>query len=78
MGVRFEAFATWEAVLAHVAAGGRIWYHAPLDTAPRPVLVSRVFKNGKLRILPGTDEADPFNADAGHLERIKKMVRESA
>ncbi len=73
----FETFPTWEAFLCHLSGGGRpdrevrwIWYKAPLDYRARFVHVRKVYKNGKVRIDPCTPDADPFTADAGHLDRI--------
>jgi hypothetical protein len=71
---QYEPFATWADVLDFVDRGGWLFYHAPLDARPTSVRVVRRFKNGKLRLDPGTSDADPFTADAKHLDRMKRMV----
>lgn len=68
-----EKFATWAAVLEFVRAGGWLWYHAPMDLRPASVRVVKVYKNGKLRIDPGTPDADCFTADAKHLDRMRRQ-----
>jgi hypothetical protein len=73
MLVRFE---TWAQVIDHALRGGRFWYAAPLDAAsPNParaVRVVKVYKNGKLRIDPLRNEAEPFTCDEGHLSRFRR------
>lgn len=71
----FQAFASWSELLAHVAQLPKtLWYHAPMDLLPRTVMVTRVFKNGKVRVVPLTNQADPFTADSGHLSRFRFQV----
>lgn len=65
------SFDSWTAVLAHVAAGGRLAYHAPMSVRPCSVRVVRAFKNGKLRLDPGYVNGDAFTADASHLDRMR-------
>jgi hypothetical protein len=66
----FNAFSTWAAVLAHVKAGKRTWYKAPMDHRPRSI-GAKVRGNGqKVRVDPLSNEADPFWADKGHLSRF--------
>lgn len=67
-------FASWADVLSHVNAGHSVWYQAPLNTRPLRVRIARVFKNGKLRIDPLSNQADNFTADAEHLDRFRKRV----
>lgn len=68
-----EKFASWDDVLTFARNGGWLWYHAPLDARPCSVRIVRVFKNGKLRLDPGMG-ADPFTADKGHLDRMRRTV----
>ncbi len=49
-----------------------LFYHAPLDINPTRVRISRVFKNGKIRIA-ATRHASGFTADASHLSRFRKI-----
>lgn len=74
MDRRFETFPSWKDVLEHVRAGKPVYYHAPFDI--RPVLVSATAEpQGRtVRITPPTRDADPFTADAGHLERFKRIA----
>lgn len=67
-----ECFETWPDLLAHIASGGRVRYQAPLDARPASVIIGRVFKNGKVRVVPLSNRADPFNADPAHLPRFRK------
>lgn len=69
--VKFE---TWEAVLAHVAAGLPVWYHAPLDYRPSRLFFLRVMRGAKIRIAPSGKWHSHFSftADAGHLDRFRK------
>jgi len=69
----YARFETWNDVLAFVDRGGWLFYHAPLDLRPMSVRVAKRFKNGKLRLDPGTRDADPFTADAGHLDRMRRQ-----
>lgn len=68
----YEAFATWDELLDHVHAQRHVFYLAPMDSAPRSVLVERMYKNGKVRINPLSNQADKFTADAGHLDRFRR------
>jgi hypothetical protein len=63
----FVPFASWFDVLLHADSGLALYYQAPLDTAPRPVLVRKAFKNGKLRLDAGEVV---FTADMAHRERF--------
>lgn len=67
-----DTFATWADLLAHLRANGRVRYHAPLDVVPCSVIVTRIYKNGKLRILPLSNQAGPFTADSRHLPRFRR------
>lgn len=68
-------FTTWADVLASAQRGDQLLYGAPMDAASaypfRHVRVVRVFKNGKLRIDPMSNQADPFTADASYLDRFR-------
>jgi hypothetical protein len=68
----YATFATWADVLAFVDRGGWLHYHAPMDLRPTSVRVLKRFKNGKLRLDPGMG-ADPFTADPGHLNRMRRF-----
>jgi hypothetical protein len=70
---RFEVFATWAEVLAHVQAGNETWYHAPLDILPHMVR-TELRRGGKVRVFPWSRDCDPFTADAGHLNRFRRMA----
>ena len=74
----FESYTSWDEVLAAASRDGRLYYQAPLDAvagrSPRMVLVDKVYKNGKLRIDPLSNQADKFTADAGHLLRFRRKV----
>lgn len=71
--VRFD---TWEQVLEAARNGVQLWYEAPMDAAQaypaHQVQVVRVYKNGKLRVDPLSNQADTFTCDAGHLYRFRK------
>jgi len=65
-------FDSWSDVVAAATRGDRLWYAAPLDARAREVRVKRVYKSGKLRIDPVSNDADAFTADAGHLSRFRR------
>lgn len=69
----YAKFETWADVLAFAKVGW-LHYHAPMDLRPTSVRVVRIYKNGKIRLDPGTRDADPFTADAGHLDRFRRTV----
>jgi hypothetical protein len=73
---RFKAFATWADVVTAAHQSVVLFYHAPFDIDPKRVRVARVFKNGKIRIAPSR-VASGFTADAGHLNRFRKINVES-
>jgi hypothetical protein len=69
----YSTFSTWREVQDYVNAHYTLFYHAPLDY--RPVLVSaKVRRDGKIRVTPVYTDADPFTADAGHLDRFRRLV----
>jgi hypothetical protein len=72
----FARFPTWAALLDYLrdcdALERRIYYHAPMDVRPVQVCVSRVFKNGKVRIAKPAHDVDAFTADEGHLDRFRR------
>ena len=70
----FETFKTWDDVLVAAKTGVRLHYKAPLDLLPCSLIVVRVFKNGKVRVLPLSNQVDAFTADASHLSRFLMMV----
>lgn len=68
----FQSFSTWAELLDHISGEYPLFYHAPLDFRPRRVsAVAR--RDGKLRVYPLTNEADPFTADSAHLDRFRKQ-----
>lgn len=71
-GFRFAPFGSWHGVRHAVDGKVRLFYQAPLDTAPRPVIVLKVFKNGKLRVSGGETT---FTTDAGHADRFFWLER---
>jgi hypothetical protein len=74
-----RAFQTWREVLVHVQAGKPVWYQAPMDYRPIPV---RAQIRGRahsvvLRVYPPiSQDADPFTADARHLDRFRYQATE--
>ena len=64
-----NTFASWYGLLHYLERHENIvYYQAPMDRYPCMVVVSKVFKNGKLRI-KYHDMA--FTADRGHLDRFR-------
>lgn len=73
MSAIYQGFPTWNALVGAVGRGEAIWYQAPLDA--RPVRVRCELRaRSKVRVFPPTRDADPFTADAGHLERFKRYI----
>lgn len=70
----FATFSSWDEVLDAARRGERLWYQAPMDRSPHSILVDKIYKNGKLRINPLSNQADKFSADAGHLLRFRKRI----
>lgn len=68
--IGYHGFASWPDVLEAARRGEPLWYGAPLDRHPRSVVVKKVYKNGKIRIDPMSNQADDFTADRGHLDRF--------
>jgi hypothetical protein len=66
-----QGFKTWESFLAYLARPGSniLFYKAPMDILGTPVRITKVFKNGKVRVqlLHGKGG---FTADSGHLDRF--------
>ena len=77
-GLERAPFATWDALLEHVRAGGEVYYGAPLDSRPVKVTIDRVYKNGKLRIAKPAHDVDAFTADSGHLPRFTRIAPKAA
>jgi hypothetical protein len=70
----FIPFATWADLLSFATSSrNALFYHAPLDTAPRPVFARKLFKNGKIRIDAGEVS---FTADPDHLTRFSRRACE--
>lgn len=65
----YKTFDDWREVIDYIRKGGHVWYHAPLDL--RPVRVEVKASRGRVRVYPGP-QADPFYADAGHLDRFRR------
>jgi len=70
----FTTFSTWNEVLDAARRGEQLWYQAPMDRSPHYIHVDKIYKNGKLRINPLSNDADKFSADAGHLMRFRKRA----
>lgn len=80
----FAKFQAWDEVIAHVRRGEPLYYWPPMDVRPTRVDAGHyrtqvVLKNDDrgngvtvLRIEPPPREADPFEADADHLDRFRK------
>ena len=86
---KLGGFATWGDVLAAAKAGENLYYKAPLDhratgLAPRTRSGQEQCYEARARSIriwpPGSTgrgrwrTADPFTADAGHLDRFYKWV----
>lgn len=71
-GYKFSPFGSWLNVRHAAESRVSLFYWAPLDTAPRPIIVLRVFKNGKVRLSGGEVT---FTADDGHLDRFYRLER---
>lgn len=71
-GFRFASFGSWAKVKHAGETNVSLYYWAPLDGGPRPVFVTRVFKNGKLRVTGGEVT---FTADDKHLDRFYRLER---
>jgi hypothetical protein len=69
----YETFASWAQLLDHVSAGYKLYYHAPMDYTAHVVNVV-IRKDGKLRVYPLSNAADPFTADTAHLPRFRRHV----
>lgn len=67
----FTRFSSWSDVLRAARNNEQLYYQAALDIRPRSVLVKKVFKNGKIRIDPMTNQVGDFTADPGHLDRFR-------
>jgi hypothetical protein len=72
-GYKFSPFGCWYGIQAALDDKVRLYYKAPLDTAPRPVFVTKRFKNGNLRLTSGEVT---FTADPSHLERFCWIEKE--
>jgi hypothetical protein len=67
-GYHYATFGSWYGVQAAHRDGVALYYQAPLDLHPVPVVVSKVYKNGKLRI---SHAHGSFTAAAGHTDRFR-------
>lgn len=66
-----ETFASWFDLLTYLESHTIVHYKAPLDLYPVPVVVTKKFKNGKLRIKWAHGS---FTADIGHRQRFMRKV----
>ena len=73
-GFKFAAFGSWYGVQVAIGEKVSLFYQAPLDTAPRPVFVTKQFRNGKLRVTSGEVT---FTADPSHLDRFYWLEKEA-
>jgi hypothetical protein len=70
-----ELFKTWEELLVYLDEHcGIVHYRATLDRYAVPVVVTRYFKNGKLRC---DYHGVKFTADRGHLNRFLKKCEDN-
>ena len=69
----YDKYSQWIQILAEAMAGKILYYQAPLDTYPSPVVVKKVFKNGKIR-LSGPPGVDNFTVDVSHTDRFRRKV----
>lgn len=68
----YTTFQTWTELLDAIRADDRIAYQAPMDV--RPVQVgTTIRRDGRIRVTPTSRDADPFTADAAHLDRFRKI-----
>jgi hypothetical protein len=70
--MRFLTFGSWYGLQMAIAEKVSLYYHAPLDIAPRPIFVTKLFKNGKVRVTSGEVT---FTADSSHLDRFRYIER---
>ncbi len=70
-------FSSWPEVLAYAATGAPLYYQAPMDV--RAVRIRYEARPRTVRIFPPGSTgrgrqrtADPFSADAKHLDRFRK------
>ena len=78
--IGFARFASWQEVLAFAATGAPLFYWAPLNIAPvrlwrfevraRTIRITPPGATGRGRMRT----ADPFSADAKHLDRFRRQV----
>lgn len=72
-GYRWIGFRNWAEVQAYVLTYGIAWYLAPMDRAP--VACRAETKGRRIRMFPPrSSDADPFWADAGHLDRFRQAA----
>lgn len=62
-----ETFACWYGLQLYLETHAYVYYKAPLDLRPVPVVCIKRFKNGKLRIQYHDVK---FTADPRHLDRF--------
>jgi len=67
-------FTSWSDVIAAAKRGDRLWCTAALDLYATQVIVRRVFKNGKIRVAPLSNQGHPFTADSSHLGRFRRRT----
>ncbi len=64
-----NTFTNWQDLLTYLKEHNNIvYYQAPLDFNPNIVTITKVFKNGKLRVVCGPYA---FTADKTHLDRFR-------
>ncbi len=67
----FQPYESWYEVLLDAERSAIFWYMAPLDPHPVKVVVTKVFKNGKIRVRWAHGA---FTADIGHRNRFFRRV----
>jgi hypothetical protein len=69
-----QGFTTWAALIHFLDQNDNlVYYKAPLDRHPIGVIVTKRFKNGKLRVKSHHNNAYSFTVDETHLDRFRKF-----
>lgn len=64
-----ESFGSWHGLLHYLESHNNIvYYKAPMDSVPIMVVITKVFKNKKLRV---NYHDNSFTADRTHLDRFR-------
>ena len=71
----FGTFDTWNDAVKFARERNGIWYQAPMDYRPRWCGLEFI-RGNNLRLNPMNASADPFWANAGHLDCMRKPLTE--